>query len=220
MRDRNLHTILVVLLLSAMVAGCSALQAPSGQAEAEPGVSMAKAAASGPQEGIKVHGHWMIEVQNPDGTVASRTEFENAVLGVGKVTLMHVLTRTATVGLWLVQLAGSPQPCAGGTPCVTVEGAYSGALPANWFNNLTVTFGSGGSVVLSGTATAAQTGTITSVSTWLNSCADTVPPGALTATCTGQGFILTTQFTSTNLASPVSVSTGQQIQVTVTLSFS
>jgi hypothetical protein len=34
--------------------------------------------ATGPQEGIKVHGHWVIEVRNPDGKVATRREFENA----------------------------------------------------------------------------------------------------------------------------------------------
>ena len=34
----------------------------------------------GPQEGIKVHGHWTITVRNPDGTIASTREFENALL--------------------------------------------------------------------------------------------------------------------------------------------
>ena len=32
----------------------------------------------GSNEGIQVHGHWTIEVTNPDGSLASRTEFERA----------------------------------------------------------------------------------------------------------------------------------------------
>ena len=35
--------------------------------------------AKGPHEGITVHGHWTIVVKNPDGTVAARQEFENAL---------------------------------------------------------------------------------------------------------------------------------------------
>ena len=34
--------------------------------------------SGGPQEGIKVHGHWVVEISNPDGTLADRREFENA----------------------------------------------------------------------------------------------------------------------------------------------
>jgi hypothetical protein len=191
---------------------------PVSQSGLEAAASAAPERAGGPSEGIKVHGHWTIEVKNPDGTLASRTEFENALVPIGRVTLMMVLTRNKTVGLWLVQLAG-PQPCVAG-PCITVEGAYSGGLSAGWFKNLTVGFGPGGTIVLSGTVIAGQTSTITNVSAWLNSCADTEAPGALTAACTGQGFLATSQFASTNLASPISVSAGQQILVTVNISFS
>jgi hypothetical protein len=31
------------------------------------------------QEGIKVHGHWIIEVKDPDGTVKTHREFENSL---------------------------------------------------------------------------------------------------------------------------------------------
>ena len=33
--------------------------------------------AGGMGEGIKVHGRWTIEVRNPDGSLASRHEFQN-----------------------------------------------------------------------------------------------------------------------------------------------
>jgi len=32
-------------------------------------------------EGIQVHGHWTIEVRNPDGSVAERRQFQNALVG-------------------------------------------------------------------------------------------------------------------------------------------
>ena len=39
------------------------------------------AAPKGQSEGIKVHGHWVIEVKNPDGKVTTRREFENSLAG-------------------------------------------------------------------------------------------------------------------------------------------
>lgn len=38
-----------------------------------------KSPANGEREGIKVHGHWTIEVRNPDGTVDKHVEFENQI---------------------------------------------------------------------------------------------------------------------------------------------
>src|SRR5688500_397291 len=49
--------------------------------------------AGGPQEGITVHGRWVVEVRNPDGTLASRTEFNNA-LASGSQNLVAMLSRT------------------------------------------------------------------------------------------------------------------------------
>ncbi len=61
--------------------------------------------AGGPSEGIKVHGHWTIEVREPDGTLVSRTEFENALApdmgqGSGAQFLTRLLSRDAAVGKW------------------------------------------------------------------------------------------------------------------------
>jgi hypothetical protein len=64
--------------------------------------------AGGPGEGIKVHGHWTIEVHQPDGTLVSRREFENALApdvlgsGGGSRLLTRVLARDLTVGRWSV----------------------------------------------------------------------------------------------------------------------
>ena len=57
--------------------------------------------------GIKVHGHWMLEVRNPDGTLASRKEFENGLvtgLGGGSNALALLLSGEAAFGGWWVTL--------------------------------------------------------------------------------------------------------------------
>ncbi len=50
-----------------------AMQAATAKPAAE------SAAPKGESEGIKVHGHWTIEVRNPDGKVVTHREFENAL---------------------------------------------------------------------------------------------------------------------------------------------
>jgi hypothetical protein len=69
--------------------------------------------ANGQREGIKVHGHWTIEVRNPDGSLASRTEFENSLMGGGQETLVRLLARQAALQTetWFIDLEGTPQPC-------------------------------------------------------------------------------------------------------------
>jgi hypothetical protein len=161
---------------------------PVSQSGLEAAASAAPERAGGPSEGIQVHGHWTIEVRNPDGTLAGRTEFENALSPAGEGTLMQAMSRNATPGLYLVELSGSPQPC-GAVPCASVEAAYSGVLPASWFKTLTVSCCTAVGYKLSGTATASQNGTITLVSTFLTTCDSAIPPGALTAACTGKAFI-------------------------------
>lgn len=43
--------------------------------------------ASGMNTGIRVHGHWTIDVLNHDGTLAKHVEFENALTLVGAEAL-------------------------------------------------------------------------------------------------------------------------------------
>jgi hypothetical protein len=68
-------------------------------------------APGGPHEGIKVHGHWTIEVHNPDGTLANHREFENSLdANAGAAALASPLARRAVGGLWLVTLLGNLCP--------------------------------------------------------------------------------------------------------------
>ena len=58
---------------------------PGAQPASQTGqTATAGTAAKGTQEGIKVHGHWTIEVRNPDGKVVTHTEFENVLVTVVK----------------------------------------------------------------------------------------------------------------------------------------
>jgi hypothetical protein len=47
---------------------------------AEPGTPVEQSTTKGQQEGIKIHGHWTIEVKNPDGSVVTHREFENSLI--------------------------------------------------------------------------------------------------------------------------------------------
>lgn len=71
----------------------------------------------GHHEGIKVHGHWTIEVRNPDGSLVTHREFENSLVpgnSGGGPFLSLVLSRGISVGTWEIQLLPSP-PSGGNT---------------------------------------------------------------------------------------------------------
>ena len=113
----------------------------------------------GKREGIKVHGHWVLEIRNANGSLASRHEFENSLAtatNTGPVLLSFLLTGQYAAGPWAVyiqlnDLAGtslvvaeSPAVCTllhnqnpAGGPCSSTLNVSVGATP----------------VVLSGTTT-------------------------------------------------------------------
>lgn len=230
MNKGNFYAASLAVVVGLFLAGCSALQAPSGRAESDTGVSIAKAAPAGgpqdgstrsPQEGIKVHSHWLIEVRNPDGTLASRREFDNTLTSQGATVLASILARKDTVGDWVIRLIGTSsaaQPCLQGpTPdsCVVAESKIAPKFPPGTSANLVVaTTANLLSVQLTGSVTAQRDGNVGSVTTTLFLC-DAFAP----ATCLGTETLSVT-FTQASVTPPQPVVTGQQIQVTVTISFS
>jgi hypothetical protein len=229
---QHLFTILLMLLLGTFT---SAPLVPAQKPAA------AKAASpSGPKEGIKVHGHWTIEIRNPDGRLVERREFKNALSAFGKASLARFLQRVSKPGEWIVELRSatfSPEgPCGTssliGSPCRIYEKASQlpEASSTEVFKTLTVSSQSEtNNTVLSGTATATRTESISTVATQLYRCpADTqgVCPHIPNEECvTGLGGILlcspnVREFTGTTLATPINVVAGQIIQVTVVISFS
>lgn len=176
----------------------------------------------GPSEALKVHGHWTIEVRNPDSTVADHREFENAlVIGEGDGLLAFSLVRALTIGGWQVQVTGlTLQICQDGsanpTDCFIVESTDAQAAGNGIFKNLSATSPSAGTVRLSGNVIAQRDGQIDRVASINLYC----PPSTLPNNCLGSGLATPTTFTSTDLGSPVSVLAGQQVLVNVTFSFS
>ena len=138
--------------------------------------------AGGPQEGIKLHDHWTIEVRNPDGMLVTHREFENAYLPNYNL-LPLILGRTLSVGLWEISLGGSACTVNASNP--SASGCYIGepSFPAVDSNNLSVSVPQSGtnvgSVNFSGTVTSGISGSVTRVETQVVLCA----PSIASASC-------------------------------------
>lgn len=204
---------LIVLPITLALAGCSVGKGVGPEASV-PTV----APSSGPKEGIKIHGHWIIEVRNPDGTLVTRREFDNALTAAGSIILAASLARSNSPGEWVVSLAGNPQassPCGTGgalIPCVVAEPS-SRLAGTQVFKNLTVgRSGDSRRLILAGNATAERNGNVGIVGTSVQLCSG-VGSACIGTTVGG------TQFTSRSLAPTIAVQVGQQIQVTVEISF-
>jgi hypothetical protein len=207
-----------------------------------------KASQGGRHEGIHVHGHWTIEVRNPDGTVVTHREFENSLVTTaysGALLLPSLLARNGTVGWWEVVLAGgglASDPCftgAVGAPCHIIETPLSGVLSPDPLYSFTLnvtgpnpfTTGAGGgggtggsnpppAVTLTGTVVAQENGGVGGVSTNLVACPSTFTPAMSCIDSLKAGSGETTfSFTSASITL-VPVAAGQTIAVTVQISFS
>jgi len=119
------------------------------QSGAVPAPHSAPAAAARPvghprgeHEGIKVHGHWTIEVKNPDGKLVSHTEFENALVQPeGAKTLAYLLLGIEVPGGYLVTLtngaATGTGPCgalANGNTSCNLLGSLLSPAPATFID--------------------------------------------------------------------------------------
>jgi len=233
----TLAMVTVVLVLVACQGGTPAAQTPAPAPEtsaAQPDASAgapataateppAAAPPGGPVEGVKVHGEWTIEVRDPDGTLVSHTEFENSLQG-GNAALSLVMGRKKTMGLWRIQMGLGDLPCYS-----DYYGAYSGCIVtepsstktgSHYFKNLTVDVPTTGAdaykVVLSGNFTVSRNYTLREVFTGTSVCDPTATPNSNCenldlGSFTGHGF---------SSSEYIPVLAGQQVLVTVKLSFS
>jgi len=170
-----------------------------------------------PAEGIGVSGYWKIDVRNPDGSLASHTEFENALTADGQLTLVNALLGANAYSSMAIVLSGSPQPCMGTLVNVTaplpcfINGASLSSAPQT---------SPSGALLLTGSTTALNNGVISSVSTLSRVICGSGPVvgcGTLSGDYTFTAFALGGPGSS---VPPIPVTTGQIIQVSVTLSFS
>jgi len=161
---------------------------------------------------VTVHGEWTIVVRNKHHKVVARRHFENALTTNGASVLQQLLSGQAAVGPWGVNVGFG----------AIVSSLDDDVNAPPFYKTLVVTAPTSGpdvnKVILSGTATPSSDTTITNVDTWLGLC--TAPP---TGGCTGPS---SQQFTHKALdglngdPAAVPVAAGQQVAVTVKLSFS
>ena len=168
-------------------------------------------------EGIKVHGHWTIDVRNPDGTLGAHHEFENALLPTGGWVLTHLLARQVTHRQWRIRLLGAPPPCndlGQPTSCYLSE---AGSTPPEAYGLgerfATLTLGvaddliNGSKLKLMGDFTASHDGGIVAAAS-----------DAYFVRADGQEWAETFSYRGLDTAIPVAA--GQHVYVTVTFSFS
>ncbi|MGA3074769.1 MAG: hypothetical protein ABSG56_13855 [Bryobacteraceae bacterium] len=198
-------------------------------------------------EGIKVHGHWIIDVKNPDGSLAQHRDFENSLADGGQF-LTGLASGYITFGGYAIVLVGNacPFPTVQTTNnCYIIQNGASHVAEEcgeNWTciggltlaPNFTGTGTPAYSIALSGSGTVPLAGTISAVQTEYANCFSsgsfgpptgfstqnpaaciTVGTGGSSDNTGGSGI-----FTGTTLATPLAVTAGQLLQVTVTLSFS
>ena len=212
-RSRQLFTAGVGLALSALL-----LATPAGAQT---------------REGIKVRGHWVIEVRNPDGTLVNRVEFNNSLAPSGGTRLAQVLGGGGVPARWTVELgvyAGTTSPCNGGTSngspldhCYIVDRAAS-PMPTGTAVFPTLTAAAGGAdldqLVLTGNATALVAGQIGYVATRQSACLSSTAPASCNGAGTGMQFTVHDLTNDQGQPAPLSIAAGQIVQVTVTISFS
>jgi hypothetical protein len=229
---------------------------PKPAAEDEEPTKPAKAAG----EGIKVHGHWKLDVRNPDGKLVKTYEFENSLVtpNSGDFILSYLLAGQAAVAGWEVLLNSSTNTgtlCASASTanfsgCVLVPTgttsstlteyyfgcAYSSCTPALTVTAVpwNVTTNAASYLQLQGSVTVPNAGTINSVATAMAGCAtggmttniSNVACNVYNPSSTATGYApagtvgYQASFTSTTLPTALSVTAGQVVTVTVTISFS
>jgi hypothetical protein len=188
-------------------------------------------APSGPASArVEVRGHWTFDIRNADGSGAARYEFNNALIDARPLLL--TLSRTNSVGYWNVGLGdiyGDGEPCLAGTPATPTVCSLQEPGDANAFSGakklsvLTVsTDGAAeGALVLQGTFTAEKAGQISSVTTGMSFCANTIAPA--TPCSFGAATFFTRHVTQPSGApsagGPIPVAAGQIVQVRVELRF-
>jgi hypothetical protein len=69
--------------------------------------------ASGPSEGIQVHGDWTIDIYDEDGSLDKHVEFTNHLASEGAETLARILSGEVEQGSWVIQWGSSTNtpPC-------------------------------------------------------------------------------------------------------------
>lgn len=186
--------------------------------------------AETPSEGIQIHGHWIIDVKNPDGRLASHNEFDNAITAEGRTSVIKLLMGEEVAGWWYIELVDPYPPCKyNGSPyaCTLSEVDLGGTTQCDEntcavFETLSHSYVPfhieppmkpvPASLQWKGSAVASYDGNISQVATSMVLCTSDSAP----ATCRPQGEILEElKFSETTLPEPISLVKDQQVIVEV-----
>jgi hypothetical protein len=173
-------------------------------------VSLPSSVGKASGHGIAVHGWWTLNVFDKGRLVDAR-QFENSLVtgytNGGDVVLADLLTRTYPMGPWQVDVGEQ----GGGSFSLSSSADH----PVN--GPLTVSGSTPGHVVLHGNYTPSSSVVLTTVGTEVSMCQQNTTAPASCVNYFGDYFF---SFTGTTLTTPLSVANGQQVQVTVDISFS
>jgi len=214
---------------------------PAVQAEEEEGAPAPKKPG---QEGIKVHGHWVMDLKDKDGKVIEHRDFQNSLdRNNGTNLLIQLLTGVVVGGNMEIDAikTGTTGTFGGGgvdysmfpagtnvssATCTTGTSGFSNSRYC--FNNMTTTIqhdpvDSAGSMILHGQFTAAADVVIDTVQTRNGGCfvtsGDFGPAQCAAGTNLPQYAQSIFVFTGTGIT-PLTVLSGQTLAITVTISFS
>jgi hypothetical protein len=105
-----------------------ALAAPAAAPAASEDESAAPGNAAG--GGIKIHGHWVLEVKNPDGKVADRREFNNSLVTPSTCSTGGTCAYVSGDQLLAALLSGDMTP--GGLGVTLITGTTTGLDPTTF----------------------------------------------------------------------------------------
>ena len=219
--DRSDHTstrtlIGVAAVVALVVTACGGTSpsdegAITSAAPAAPAAEAVQEAPSGGGAGsdaIKVHGHWRVDIVNPDGSLDRTVEFENALLASGAEALAKLLVGQGVArDGWRIVVGSGGGPAG---PCAS----------ECHIEDVTAELPNPGEIRLSGSTAAEQDGTVGAVATTVPICdgSATTP-----ADCLGSNAVFTQKIAGDDAGDefdPVPVTAGQLMQFIVTLSFS
>ena len=166
-------------------------------------------------EGIQVHGHWIIEIYD-QGELVDRYQFDNDLTTTGAAWLVRALSGETPVVDHAITVVGSTL-CGStfGDVVTLVTAQHTGDTGSCRFQTLSVTTNydtsspesiDNNTITLAGSFTAGTDGQINAVTTLLSDTLDSVSA-------------FEDEFTYRALSSAISVDAGQQVSVTVVISF-
>ena len=175
----------------ALASGPAVVQVSNGASTSSTASVATEGAAQKPSSGMNqsmtMHGHWIIDIKDPDGTLRQHHEFENSIQYDGQNYLIGLMSGYGAAGSWLIYFSNATATTAG-SPCntgtypycalvystTTMPGAFAcGAYTCASGLTITPTFGVGPTLTLSGSIAATQAGTIGLVGTGMNACGQT-----------------------------------------------